>query len=387
MADGSAGSVLRAVLELGHAPRSVIARHAAISPATLTMQSRALIAAGLLVELPDTTAAGIGRPYSPLALDTDGNVVVGVHIAAEHTTVAVVDIAGTVVRSRRLPHPSADPGAILASAGDQVRRIRDECGARRILGMGVATGGWVDTEAGTVVHHSFLGWRDVPVREVLAAATGLPAVLDNHTRALMYAEQLYGTTRAAPSSIMLFVGNVIDVAFTVHGRVHYGPRSAAGSLARWLGGSPAGPLAPAELERLADHALLRAARERSPGRFASFPDLLDHAAEPLVQDLFRERAVILGGVLAALIDLLDPAAVVVSDRAYARVPGVREAYLDTVGHQAGTGIEPDHLITASSFQGRVLETAAAAVALQRLFDRPLAPFAPDPRDAFDSDLV
>ncbi|MEU1953952.1 hypothetical protein ACWDO0_35720 [Nocardia rhamnosiphila] len=46
MADGSAGSVLRAVLELGPAPRSAIARHAAISPATLTWQARALIAIG-----------------------------------------------------------------------------------------------------------------------------------------------------------------------------------------------------------------------------------------------------------------------------------------------------------------------------------------------------
>lgn len=371
MADGSAGSVLRAVLELGPAPRSAIARHAAISPATLTWQSRALIAAGLLVELPETTAsAGLGRPYSPLALNAAGNVVVGVHIAAGHSTVVVVDIAGSVVRSERFPHPGRAPEDILGLAAAQVCRIRDEC-TERIVGLGVATGGWVDTEAGAVVHHSLLGWRDVPVRDRLAGATGLPTALDNHTRALMYAEQLYGTIRAAPSSIMLFVGNVIDVAFAVHGRVHYGPRSAAGSLARWLGGTRTGPLAPAELAELADHALLRVARA-TIGEFADFPDLLDRGADPAVQELFRARARTLGGVLAALIDLLDPAAVVISDRAYTRVPGVRQAYLDTVAAQAAAGVEPGGLITGSTFQGRVLETAAAAVALQRLFDRPLA---------------
>ncbi|MGW1742603.1 ROK family protein [Nocardia sp. NPDC001965] len=372
MAEGSAGSVLRAVLELGPAPRSAIARHAGISPATLTWQSRALIAAGLLVELPETTApAGLGRPFSPLALNAAGNVVIGVHIAAEHVTVAVVDIAGTVLRSERFPHPGAAPEAVLDLAAAQVCRVRDECPGR-IVGLGVATGGRVDTEAGTVVHHSFLGWRNVPVRDRLAAATGLPTALDNHTRALMYAEQLYGAIRAAPSSIMLFVGNVIDVAFAVHGRVHYGPRSAAGSLARWLGGTRTGPIAPAELEELADHALLRAARDRSLGEFGDFPDLLGGAGNPAVGDLFRARAVTLGGVLAALVDLLDPAAVVISDRAYTRVPGVRQAYLDTFGDQSAAGIEPDRLITGSTFEGRVLETAAAAVALQRLFDRPLA---------------
>lgn len=79
---------------------------------------------------------------------------------------------------------------------------------------------------------------------------------------------------------MLFVGNVIDMAFTAHGRIHYGPRSAAGSLARWLGGTGAGPIAPSELEGLAGHALLRAARDLPIGPVADFPALLGSSSPP-----------------------------------------------------------------------------------------------------------
>jgi hypothetical protein len=112
MADGSAGAVLRALLELGPAPRSAIAKHAGISPATVTWQTRALLEAGLIVELPETAgASGIGRPHSPLALDTADNVAIAVHIAATHTTIAVVDIGaaaddeGATSYARPLRHP------------------------------------------------------------------------------------------------------------------------------------------------------------------------------------------------------------------------------------------------------------------------------------------
>ncbi|MBF6471417.1 helix-turn-helix transcriptional regulator [Nocardia abscessus] len=121
MADGSAGAVLRALLELGPAPRSAIAKHAGISPATVTWQTRALLEAGLIVELPETAgASGIGRPHSPLALDTADNVAIAVHIAATHTTIAVVDIGGTLRQTTKVPHRTHAPYDILATAAAEV---------------------------------------------------------------------------------------------------------------------------------------------------------------------------------------------------------------------------------------------------------------------------
>ncbi|WP_280232683.1 ROK family transcriptional regulator [Nocardia cyriacigeorgica] len=378
MADGSAGSVLRAVLELGPAPRSVIARHAALSPATLTWQARALVEAGLLVELPETTGAGIGRPFSPLELDIAGNVAVAVHIAAGQTTVAVVDLGGGLRSTIKLPHTSTAPEVVLAAAAAEVRRVREELSGVRILGLGVSTGGWVDTVAGKVVHHSFLGWRDVAVRDYLTAHTGLRAELDNHTRALAHAEQLFGRTRGAASSIVLFVGNVIDAAFSVHGQVHYGPRSAAGSIARLLGtdnalahGVPRRPL-----DELADHALVSAALARSAIGAPEFPALLTAAGArgTLAHALFLDRAFALGGVVAALVDLLDPDAVVIADRGFG-LPGIADAYLAAVGEQSVVCANPEQVVFGSSFQGRILEMSAAAVVLHGVFDAPLTALA------------
>ncbi|UGT43128.1 ROK family transcriptional regulator [Nocardia yamanashiensis] len=373
VADTSAGAVLRAVLEQGTAPRSAIARQAGLSPATVTAQVRALVAAGLLVELPETAGpAGMGRPHSPLVLDLAGNAVIGVHIAAEHCTVAVLDIAGAVRLSRRVPHASLDPEVILAEAAAQVCRVRDEL-TERVLGLGVAIGGWVDSSAGSVIDHTTLRWRNVPVRRHFSEATGLPVTLDGHTRALVHAEQLFGHARDTAATVVLFAGNVIDVAFAVHGRVHYGPRSAAGAITRLVGGETA----ESALAACADRVLVaRAQRAGLPVR--GIAELINLAVgNASARALFVARAEVLGRVLAVVIDLLDPDTAVIVDPALVRVPGVRAAYLEMVRRYSACE-RPEEIVTGSSFFGRVLETAAGAAVLHRLYTRPLSVIAEIP---------
>src|ERR1700728_2481918 len=94
-----------------------------------------------------------------------------------------------------------------------------------------ATGGGVNRGDAVIIEHPLLGWRDVPVRQVLADATGLPVRVDNHARALTRAEQLFGDLRARASVIHLFAGNMIDAAFATGGSIHHGPQSAAGAVA------------------------------------------------------------------------------------------------------------------------------------------------------------
>ncbi|WP_433734115.1 ROK family protein [Nocardia sp. CA-129566] len=363
----SAGAVLRAVLEQGVATRTAIARVAELSPATVTTQVRALVAAGLLIEHPETASpAGMGRPHSPLELNSAGNVVIGVHIAAEHVTVAVLDIAGTVRLTHRVPHPNLDPDAILDGAAAEVRRLRAEL-SERVIGLGVAVGGWVDSSAGAVVDHISLRWRNVAVRQYLSERTGLAVSLDSHTRALLHAEQLFGKAHNAAATVALFAGNVIDVAFAVHGRVHYGPRSAAGAITRLAGGEAAD----AALIECTDRALLARARRESLA-VTGIPDLIAAAGrDEAARELFKDRARVLGRVVAVLIDLLDPDAVVIVDPALVRVPGVRATYLDVV-RRFSSCERPEEVVTGSSFIGRALETAAGTVVLQQLFADPLA---------------
>ncbi len=368
--DSSGAQVLRAVLELGSAPRSALARHARLSPATVTAHTRALLDAGLLVQLPETTVGGVGRPHVPLALDTR-NVVLGLHIAVEQATVSVVDLAGTLIGTRRLPHGGGGPRQVLERAAAEIEHVRDGLPAEvRVLGLGMATGGWVDADAGEVVEHRHLGWRNVAAREYLSVRTGLRTEVDNHTRALLHAEQLFGRMRHSASAIVLFVGNVIDVAFAVAGKVHYGPRAAAGSIRRLSGdGSDS---ASALFDDYSDAVL--ADRAVADG-IVSAPVLSEllvraEAAHSPANRLFVERAHGLGQVIAKLVDLLNPDTVIVADRSF-ELPGVSAAYRDAAQRYRAVPGTAD-IITGSSFPGRVLAAAASAVSLHATYRAPLS---------------
>ncbi|UGT65563.1 hypothetical protein LTT66_19660 [Nocardia gipuzkoensis] len=115
----------------------------------------------------------------------------------------------------------------------------------------------------------------------------------------------------------------------MHGQVHYGPRSGAGSIETLLGlgaGKSAGQLPVSSLnDSYSDHALLTRC-----GAASTMPDLVAAAADGApVRGLFLERARVLCRVVAALIDLLDPESVVIVDRGR-HVAGVWEAYLTAV---------------------------------------------------------
>ncbi|NKQ28818.1 ROK family transcriptional regulator, partial [Streptomyces galbus] len=210
----SASAVLRSVLEHGPVARSTVARLTGLSPASVTEHCARLAGLGLVREAapPRTAGARVGRPHVPVELDDTGFVVGGVHVAVPYTTVALLDLRGRVLDRREVKHASPEPARVLTGAVGALDALLARTG-RPALGVGVAVGGWVDRDSGTVVEHPLLGWRDVPVREQLGARTGLPVHVDGHARALVNAERLFGPARGGGGLPHLFVGNVGDAAF------------------------------------------------------------------------------------------------------------------------------------------------------------------------------
>ncbi|NEC39586.1 ROK family protein, partial [Streptomyces rubrogriseus] len=228
----TAGVVLRSVLEHGPVARSTIARLTGLSPASVTDYCARFTRLGLVREAePPRRSKGVGRPHVPLDLDDSRFVVGGMHVAVPHTTVALLDLRGRVLRQRELKHERTAPRWVLPRAAEALAAMLAEVRDARPLGVGFAAGGWVDRDCGVIVEHELLGWRDVPVREVLGAHTGLPVHVDGHARALVNGERLFGRARGGGSVLHLFVGNVVDAAFATHDEVHHGPRSQAGSIA------------------------------------------------------------------------------------------------------------------------------------------------------------
>jgi len=412
----SAGTLLRTLLREGPSPRSTLARLSGLSPASVSGHSADLIDRGLVAELPGTASpTGMGRPHVPLDLASTA-LVGGLHIALAETTAAVLDLRGRVVDQHRFAHAGAPAETALVEAADALHTLATAHaeGSGGLLGVGLATGGWVDRDAGTVAEHPLLGWRDVPATAIVARRlaerarattafpgpgrgsgpgpgprpvrdhpTPIPMHVDSHTRALIRAEQLFGRLDPRHSVLALFAGNVVDAAFALGDRVNRGPRSGAGDVAHWpvpgsrhvceCGRSGCLQTALSEL-RLVEQGLAAGLIE-TPSREADEVDALLRAADSgdaAARELFVARSVLAGRALAPLADFLNPDVVLVVDRGTARFAEALAALHDALVEHSSVARVRRPSVIVSSFMRSPLATAAGTVALDVLYRDPLA---------------
>jgi len=371
----SASAILRSVLAHGPVARSTIARLTGLSPASVTDHCNRLTALGLIQEAATLRRSnGVGRPHVPVDLDDSRFVVGGVHVAVPYTTVALLDLRGRVVAERRLNHGEGKKeGDVLADAASGLNTLLAAAPDRVPLGVGVATGGWVDRDSGTIVEHPLLGWRDVRAREVIHALTGLPVHVDGHARALVNGERLFGRTAGGGRSLLhLFVGNVVDAAFATHDEVHHGPRSQSGAIAHLplAGGTErcdCGRTGCLQAE-LSERTLCRRAREAGVVRTSDPMHVLAAAADgdPVAVRLLLHRARMVGRAAGLLLDVLNPDTVVVTEMGAVHREDCLAALREEVGPDRAAAVVP------TSFPDSVLAVAGGSVALDVLYRDPLS---------------
>ena len=379
----SAGAVLRAVLDHGPIARSTIARITGLSPASVTGHSSGLTRLGLLRELPgEVRSNGLGRPHVPVDIDTSQHLVAAVHIAVRWTTTALLDLRGRVLARSLTLHESTDPAAVVEHAARSLDALytahAERGGDARPLGIGVATGGWVDPEAGVVMDHPRLGWSLVPLRDRLAERTGLPVRVDGHSRALLHGEVLFGQASTAGSVLHVFVGNVVDAAFATRGEAHYGSRAQAGAIAHLPVEGSREPCSCGRIGCLeaavSEHTLTRRAHEQGIIPALDIRLLLDAASagNEAAVEIFVERARLVGRAVAMLMDVFGPEIAIVMEPSLPRLPSALAALRSAARENVRTVCDVDKVLIPTSFPGRVLETAGGAVFLDALYRNPLA---------------
>lgn len=381
----NAAAVLRSILDHGPVARSTVARLTGLSAAAVSRQYAELAGLGLVRERPvRPPRTAVGRPHVPVDIDTRQHLACGVHIALLHSTFALTDLRGRVVAQRRVPHRDQAPEVVLHDVGEHVASFLDEhAGRRRPLGVGVATGGWVDPARGVVVRHTQLDWRDVAVRDVLERRLDLPVRVESHSRALARAEQLVGAhrDRARESQVHLFVGNVVDAAIATGGTVHHGPRSAAGDVSHLpVGSGSALRTAVCGCGRtgcvqatVADRAIAEHAAAMGFVPRADFALLIAalEGGEPWAMTLFRDRARLVGRAVGILLDVINPEVCVVCEAGIVRDAGLLAELHAEVARISHVCSDPAHTIVASSFGTHALGVAAGSVVLNEAYARPL----------------
>jgi len=272
------------------------------------------------------------------------------------STIIGVDIGGTKVAAAllrgRLPKPGArtlaevetpavlerftaatdgsSAEACLRGIEEALARLVASAGTVDAIGIGVAS--CVDYAAGRVVHSVNLPLGDVPLRDELERAFGVPVALDNDATAATVGEHAYGAGIGVREMLMLTLGTGVGGGIICGGRPYRGFSGAAAELGH-VTLDLDGPHCPADcpnrgcLEAYvagpAMGAAARAAAMAEPGsglgRALAADETVDGpllsrlglAGDPVAVEVLARIGALLGAGLTTLVNIFNPELIVI----------------------------------------------------------------------------
>jgi predicted NBD/HSP70 family sugar kinase len=195
----------------------------------ITLLVNELIHDGLVYE-GATGEAKRGRKPTFLYIDSRKRCVVAVDIRPSRTFVMVTDLMGRQLASVTSFVTERDPKRFISGL---VKRIRNVLAEHKDLGhcqgVGVVVPGMVESEAGRVLLAPNLGWRNVRLRDPLAAALDLPVQIENSGKACALAQIWSTRDIKAPSNfVYINVSDGLGVGVVLRSEVVRGQHNIAG---------------------------------------------------------------------------------------------------------------------------------------------------------------
>ncbi len=367
--------LLRLVHLEGPLSRATLTETTGLNRSTIADLVSELVREGLVEERAPDPSRRVGRPSPVVAVSPDV-LAIAVNPEVDALTIAAVGLdRGIALRERiELDHLLTPDETASMVAG----RIADwRAGAlvkSRVVAVGLAVPGLVRAGDGLVRDAPHLHWADAPVRDLVAAATGLPAVVGNDASLGALAEHLYGAARGIDDVVYLNGGaSGIGGGLIVHGI----PVAGAGGYAGEFGQNRPGIAA--ESDRRAEGGVLedevsRAHLLQAVGLVAADEPTLAAAlaasADPAVEvELARQRG-ILSTALANAVNVLNPSVVVLGGFLATIAAHDLEALTEAVAAQAmPANAEGLDIRVASLAEDRLLIGAAEA-AFERILSDP-----------------
>jgi glucokinase len=170
--------------------------------------------------------------------DRDRKFVIGVDIGGTNLRLALATASGTIVnRWCRSTAGIREPQAIVRLICDGVDALLMEsgCSTRDLRAIAAGAPGITDSESGVVLATSYLmGWKDVPLRDLLEAELNVPAFVDNDVNMAAFGEYSAGSASGVDDFAFLAIGTGVGAGIVLNGEVFRGHGWLAGEIGYML---------------------------------------------------------------------------------------------------------------------------------------------------------
>ena len=164
--------------------------------------------------------------------------IVGVDLGGTNIVVGTVAEDGSALHGL-LTRPTpveAGPGAVVDRIVSMVRQSVESTraalapGPVEVEGVGIGSPGPLNTRTGVVLLTPNLGWRDMPLRDLVGRGLELPATLDNDANCATFGEWWRGAGRGGRIVVGVTIGTGIGGGVVIDGQVFHGASDVAGEI-------------------------------------------------------------------------------------------------------------------------------------------------------------
>jgi len=184
------------------------------------------------LEVGRSGAPQMGRKRTLLQLNEERGFILAVTYDPENVATAVTNLRPRT-KTKIIAPTRLDGGGegLLEQLFSCARQAMQQAGVKeeKLLGIGVADPGMVNTRQGISLLASNLGfWKEIPLKQLFEKEFGRPTIIESSTRAQALAERMLGTGRGARDMIYIEYGKGIGAGITSDGKPLYGHQGIAG---------------------------------------------------------------------------------------------------------------------------------------------------------------
>lgn len=258
-----------------------------------------------------------------VGIDVGGtNIVVGT-VAQDGSEIVGIESTATLAEQ--------GPDAVVERIVEVTRRSMARAPGKEIVGIGIGSPGPLDTKTGVVLLTPNLGWHNMPLRDRVSNALGLPATLDNDANCAVFGEWWRGAARGVDHVVGLTIGTGIGGGIVLHGDLYHGASDIAGEIGHMTIDSTGrrckcGNYGCLEAYASGPAIAARAVEGMETGADTALPRYVDgdlrkitaqvvyeaaHNGDEYALEVVRETAKFLGAGVANIINIFNPQVVVI----------------------------------------------------------------------------
>lgn len=159
--------------------------------------------------------------------------VAGIDLGGTNMQIGVVDAGNTILGTCRKKTKATEGSERVLER--MAKGVAEACADAKVAvsdlaAVGLASAGAIDMPRGVMINSPNLGWKDLPVRDILQAKLGCPVVLDNDVRGAIWGEYRLGAGKGEGDLLGVWVGTGVGGGLILNGKLYYGELFTAGEI-------------------------------------------------------------------------------------------------------------------------------------------------------------